>query len=164
MYSVAPDWRLSRCNCSANSWLIWNDSVCPLKVCTGGRGRSVGRCNKAGAPANWSFQYANWVSRISPVSHWRSQTAKSANWIGRSGKGEGCPAEKAEYRSLISCHKTPNDQPSDAMWCRTINKTCSVSDNRTTSARSIKSDDKSKGRWSSVWRIRCNSVSCSATG
>ena len=67
----------------------------PQKLCTAGRGRSVGRSRAAGAPASARFQKSRSLSSGASRSHWRCQAAKSTYWIDGSGSGEGRPVRNA---------------------------------------------------------------------
>src|SRR5215831_11674564 len=98
----------------------------PRYDCSRGRGRSVGRSRTNGAPVKHSLQYARCFSIADPCMTDRCQTAKSAYWIGNTGKGDGIPWQKAEYRVSISANNTRLLAPSNAMWWVTNSSTCRV--------------------------------------
>ena len=85
---------------------VWRS---PLRVCTAGRGRSVGSSSRGGSPASCCFQYASccckgavasprscarpsrWARRARSCrvlpDQWRCHAAKSAYWMGNGGAG-----------------------------------------------------------------------------
>jgi hypothetical protein len=74
----------------------------PRRLCTAGRGRSVGRSSTWGAPARALRHQAVCSSRMSSESQARCQRAKSAYWMGRAGRAEGTARVAARHSSATS--------------------------------------------------------------
>ena len=91
--SLAPAEGLAACRVSPAG--SRTGRVAPRKLCTAGRGRSVGSSRSGGRPASCRRQKAISLSRTSPCSQERCQTAKSAYCTGSSGSGDGRPAANA---------------------------------------------------------------------
>ena len=95
-------------------------------VCTAGRGRSVGsssdrrRAGELLAPVGELR-----LQHLARAASSRCQTAKSAYWIGSSGSGEGRPRRRPRRAPPARATRTPSDQPSATMWCRSASSTCS---------------------------------------
>ncbi len=108
----------------------------PRKLCTAGRGRSVGSSREGGRPASCRRQKAISFSRVSPCSQERCHTAKSAYCTGSSGRSDGRPSAMAAYKAVTSRTRMPIDQPSLMMWCIVSAMAWSSSPSRSTRARS----------------------------
>ncbi len=75
MKGVAPSCCASVFTASQSPFDHWKLRVSPRKLCTAGRGLSVGSSSACGAPVSCCFQYASCASSTSPFSHSRCHTA-----------------------------------------------------------------------------------------
>ncbi len=74
MKGVVPSRWQSALSCSDVARDRTTGTCAPWKVCTGGRGLSVGS-SRVATPERCCFQYASCASSTSPCNHWRCQTA-----------------------------------------------------------------------------------------